>query len=54
MQSDFEVDNQPPRKSGLAETFSIRNIIFTVVIIAIAGGVFYFMWLKRQKPVAPT
>ncbi len=53
MQSDFEVDNQPPRKSGLAETFSIRNIIFTVVIIAIAGGVFYFMWLKRQKPVAP-
>ncbi len=40
-----------PHKSGLAETFSIRNIIITVMIIAAAGGAFYFMWLKRQKPV---
>lgn len=52
MQSDFEVDNQAQR-SRLRETFSIRNIIFTLVIIAIAGGAFYFMWLKRQKPIVP-
>lgn len=51
MQSDLEVDNQPPKPSGLRETFSIRNIIFTLIVIAIAGGAFYFMWLKRQKPV---
>lgn len=42
---------EPPPKSKVAEIFSIKNIIFVVIVLAIAGGAFYFMWIKRQKPV---
>jgi RND family efflux transporter MFP subunit len=34
----------------LAEIFSLKNIVFVAIVIAIAGGAFYFMWMKRQKP----
>ncbi|MBX3135847.1 efflux RND transporter periplasmic adaptor subunit [Candidatus Obscuribacterales bacterium] len=35
----------------MAEIFSLKNIVFVVIVIAIAGGAFYFMWMKRQKPL---
>jgi len=51
MESEHNIQQDPSGNSSLAEIFSLKNIVFVVIVIAIAGGAFYFMWMKRQKPV---
>lgn len=51
MESEHNIQQEPSGKSSLAEIFSLKNIVFVVIVIAIAGGAFYFMWMKRQKPL---
>jgi len=51
MESEHNIQQDPSGNSSLAEIFSLKNIVFVVIVIAIAGGAFYFMWMKRQKPL---
>ena len=51
MESEHNIQQDPSGNSSLAEIFSLKNIVFVVIVMAIAGGAFYFMWMKRQKPL---
>lgn len=35
----------------VSEMFSIKNLIFLAIVIAIAGGAFYFLYQKHNKPI---
>ncbi|MBX9687252.1 MAG: efflux RND transporter periplasmic adaptor subunit [Candidatus Obscuribacterales bacterium] len=48
MENETETEKLRP---NLGEIFSLKNLLFLVVVLAIAGGAFYFMWEKRNKPI---
>lgn len=49
-----ENNNEPELEnssSHLKEIFSLKNLLFLVVVIAIVGTAFYFMWQKKNRPL---
>lgn len=38
-------------RANLGAIFTFKNLLFLVIVVAVAGGAFYFMWEKRNRPI---
>lgn len=50
-----QTSNQPqPQNEHRDKLFSIKNLVFLIVVLALAGVAFYFIYQQRHKPMVET
>jgi RND family efflux transporter MFP subunit len=47
----FDAQAHENSRRSMAAIFSPKNLIFLVIVLACAGGAFYFMWQNHNRPI---
>lgn len=44
-----EIDNRPKHAGAHSSLFTVKNLIFAVIVLALGGAAFYFLWLNHHN-----